>query len=618
LGPEGKKVLFAQVLEELHRRGINVEGLKLHPEVQGPRTDDELWAAVYQLTGYRIPRVAVCEGHVAPFTIFADLYYDRRSDVLMIGNRGGGKTTVSGFLHGAKSNWKPGYTTAIAGALEKQADRAYAEFQRFTGHLAEMIVESLRKKTRWAHGSENEVLVGTIKSVNGPHPHLAQFDELELTTGDVFEEWQNMSQGDVFYAGQNLLSSTRKRPYGLVQGLVKECEDAAREGNTPPWDVMTFCVFETMANVPNCGQRREDGSLICGCDKVVKGRWVDGRIRDFASVCGGRAKRADGFMQLKDIHRRFRGLSRRTWEAQQECLRPSTEGLVHTWWDPELHELPFWFPRPEYGPIYRSWDWGGTNPHSVHWSQQLKVDVYLRGPKGKRIHVPEGVFVTFDEVFHSGGGAYSLGLEVMERTMLWHSYGYRIEIEHDFCDPANPTAKADVRKAAKDGGYPEPDFRSIPSTIETSVDKHIEWGEDGKLRVVGRMCPNLVEEYETYHWPEIRPGQKPPTKPVQVDDHAVDDQRYRIWNLYRLFALGSNGSEAPVSDYSEHFPRNQAQEQKAIYDASRTWGESPVASSMSPGYARESPHVSRATVRRHKAMSVRQTPGAPSGNQIPQ
>lgn len=603
----------------MRRRGLTNEAADIR--VFGPQTSDELWQAVYELTHYRIPRVAVCEGHHAPFDTFADLYFERLTDVLWIGNRGGGKTTNSGFLHGAKDRWKPGYKTAIAGAIKKQSDRAYKEFKRFCKHIIEEIVnEEIKKESvEWLNESETELLAGTESGVNGPHPHLAQFDELELIQSlGVFEEWLNMSQGDEYYDGQNLLTSTRKRAYGLVQAIVKECEDALLRGDSPPWDIRIFCIWETLAPVPECGVPNIDGSLKCGCDKVIKGSWPpkqEGekpKSRSFADVCKGRAAKADGFVKLKDAHRRFKSLGRRVWEAQQECLRPSSEGLVHEWWDPLLYDLPFWYPRPEYGPVYRSWDWGGTNPHSVHWQQILKFDVRLQISDTEEIVVPEGVTVTFDEVFHPGGGAYSLGLEVFERTRQWADHGFDFEVEHDFCDPANPTARADVKKAAHDGGYAIPNFMAIPATIETSLDKHIEIGEEGKIRVVGRMCPNLSEEYGEYHYPEQKPGQPPPKKPVQVDDHAVDDQRYHFWNFYRLTARGGGQrSEAPISDFSAHTPRAQVEETAARREGLRTYGaELPVASSMSPGYASSSPSVSAPTVRRHGVQTIRQAPGA--------
>lgn len=526
--------MLAGILLEIERRGVKVDQTK---PLRGPQTDDELWQAVFELTGFRIPRMAVCEGHVAPFQIFADVYFGRRMDVLMIGNRGGGKTTISGFLHGAKCRWLSGYTSTIVGATEKQSGRGYAAFKRFIRNIRHEIVSSLMSKTTWKHGSEVEVLTGTVKQVNGPHPHLAQFDEAELTTREIFGEFQNMVQGDDRYAGQQLLSSTRKYHFGIVQGIVKESEDAVLNGESPPWDVMIFCVFETMQKVPGCGKT-------CGCDKVVKGTWDDGTPRTFKDVCNGRAARAEGHIKLADVQRRFKQLSRAVWESQQECLRPDLEGLVHKWMQHERHVISVWAPKPEYGPVYRSWDWGGTNPHSVHWAQVLRVPVKL----GDRLF-QEGWVITFDELYYTGGGFYALGQRVLARTEEWKSYGYDFEVI-DFCDPSGASAKADVKKAAADGDYPVPKFESRPAPIDVSVQKHIEWGEDGRLYVVGPHCPMLLEEYGTYHWPPEKDDQNAREVPVDSDNHAMDDQRYLVWNLYRR-ALRAGDTDAPTSDFRE-------------------------------------------------------------------
>lgn len=545
-----------------------------------PKTDEELWHAVYRLTGYQIPRVAVCENHVAPFQVFADMFFGRSADVLCIGNRGGGKTTISGFLHGAKCRYFPGFKAAIAGSAEKQSQRAYAEFKRFIRQIEDEIVDTLQSKTLWVNDSETEVLGGTVKALNGPHPHLAQFDEVELTERIVFEEFQNMAQGDTTHDAQNLLTSTRKRPGGMVQELVDEVEEAEASGHSPPWEVAVFCIFETIENVPNCGNG-------CGCEKVVKGKWQDGTPRTFASVCDGRAGRAHGFVKLGDVHKRFRRLSRATWEAQQECLRPNPEGLVHDWFDPEQDGILKWFPRPEYGPVYRSWDWGGTNPHAVLWHQMVHVPVDLeytfQGNRYER-HVPEGTLVTFDELYYTGGSFRTLGLKVFERTQEWADHGFDFDIERDFADPAGRTPKEDVKDAARDGEWPVPRFRSIPATLEESVDKHIEWGEGGRILINLRNCPNLIGEFKVYSWPEDKPNRNRATKPVDKDNHACDAQRYAIWNIYRMDKTSGSG-EVPGTDAdSEHPTRRRSRDRTAS-----PLEDTPISDHRRADYVRQNP-----------------------------
>lgn len=312
----GDRLLLAAAFQEALNRGVLPDGSRASTAM-GPQTDEDLLDAVFELTGHRIPRNAVCleHGHSAPSATFCDLYFERVDNCLWIGNRGGGKTANSGELHGAKCRWNPGYESAIAGAQEKQGYRAYAEFKRFTRSIASEIVSSLMSKTVWVNGSETEVLGGTVKQLNGPHPNLAQMDEVELTTWEAFEEFLNMAQGNERYAGQQLLTSTRKKAHGIVQGIVKECMEAMRNGDDSPWTLRIFCVFETMARVPNCrcADPEERAAVLahlglpvnelCNCHKVRKGYMDDGSPRTFEKECGGKAFRADGFVHLADVQK---------------------------------------------------------------------------------------------------------------------------------------------------------------------------------------------------------------------------------------------------------------------------------------------------------------------------
>lgn len=616
----GQKLAVAAAMAEAAKRGLLPDGTRMS-RVIGPQTDEELLDAVEGLTGYHIPRVAVCtqHDHVAPSKTFCDLYFERVFDVLWIGNRGGGKTTNSGFLHGAKSRYLPQYTTAIAGAVEKQGYRAYAEFKRFTRNLGAEIIDSLLSKTTWVHGSENEVLGGTVRQLNGPHPNLAQLDEVELALVEAYQEFLNMAQGNRRYAGQQLLTSTRKRAYGLVQSIVKEVQLAIRQGDEPPWRIDIFCVFETMAPVTNCREAPQNAdrpeSELCQCNKVRKGQWPDGTARTFDKVCGGRAYRSDGFVHLRDVTKRFRQLSRNVWEAQQECLQPDVEGLVHKWIQPR-HRLAAWYPHPSFGVVYRGWDWGGNNPHAVVWCQLLEFPIGLAWQTVRRQDgaivdkltpivteddkrepvqiIPEGALVQFDEVYGTSDeiGQFSdLGIRVAIRQAMWARYGFDFQIGGDFCDPAGLVAKREVRKAVKavntalsaygkDHVAPDvqdlatkwgvelegedgpielyvPTFKSLPAPRYESIQKHIEWGEDERIYLVPTMCPGTDDEFDVYHWIPPKEGQNAPEDAAKEDDHAMDGERYLIWHLTRMEDRPSAGQPAGEPRAVPEPPRSQ-------------------------------------------------------------
>lgn len=584
----GERLVFAATVMEMQQRGLALDGTRVARAI-GPQTDEELLDAVYELTGHHIPRVTVCteHGHEAPAKTFCDLYFDRAINVIWIGNRGGGKTANSGALHGAKCNWNPGYKSAIAGAVEKQGYRAYAEFRTFIRKLGDQVLSSILSKTAWVGGGETEVLGGTVKQLNGPHPHLAQMDEADLSTWEPFEEFLNMAQGDDDYIAQQLLTSTRKKAHGIVQQLVKETEQAIRNGEEPPWDVRIFCVFETMQPVPNCRSAPENAGRpeeeLCNCNRQVKGVWDDGpragTPRRFDQVCGGRAYRSDGFVKLADVHKRFKQLSRMVWEAQQECLTPNIEGIVHKWFSQRGDTtLTTWLPHPEFGSIYRSWDWGGQNPNAVGFFQVLDVPVGLNADglpilseeEDPVLVIEEGTAVQFDEIYRTSdelpgeGGFSDLAKVVADRENEWRTYGFPLEVKKDYCDPSGFVAKREVKKAYRQlmaltddrtgqplyPGLAIPDFKSIPAPVYESVRLHISWGEGGRLKVVEAMCPKTSDEYDVYHWPDKRDGKNPSEEPVKEDDHAMDMTRYFIWNFERERDREQQQNEHPGADDS--------------------------------------------------------------------
>ena len=53
-----------------------------------PQTDNELWEFVRAVLGVEIPRVSICSHHVAPFTLFADAYFNRHSTMIVKASRG--------------------------------------------------------------------------------------------------------------------------------------------------------------------------------------------------------------------------------------------------------------------------------------------------------------------------------------------------------------------------------------------------------------------------------------------------------------------------------------------------------------------------------------------------
>lgn len=63
-----------------------------------PKNDDEFHQWIKDVVGDDIPRVAVCEGHCAPFDFMADYFFERESALLVMANREGGKCVAHDSL----------------------------------------------------------------------------------------------------------------------------------------------------------------------------------------------------------------------------------------------------------------------------------------------------------------------------------------------------------------------------------------------------------------------------------------------------------------------------------------------------------------------------------------
>ena len=271
-------------------------------------------------------------------------------------------------------------------------------------------------------------------------------------------------------------------------------------------------------------------------------------------------------------------------------------------------------PWPEFGPVYRGWDWGGNNPHAIVWCQKLNVQVGLAwqevvpekegypprfvltpimgdGDEREAVYViPAGALVQFDEIHGDAatiGEFSSLGLRAVMREIQWTRLGVAVRPSGDFCDPAGYIAKREVKKAINGlidhigqgqlqreeeelmaacgltfedlEGYDiqVPDFTSRPAPRYESIRKHVELGEDGMLYYVPEMCPATDDEYTAYHWLEPKPGKNIPEDAAKEDDHCMDAERYLIWNVER--ASDQAPTEAPSADKAKPEPAPSSQ-----------------------------------------------------------
>jgi hypothetical protein len=351
-----------------------------------------------------------------------------------------------------------------------------------------------------------------------------------------------MAQSSYCHKAQNVSTSSWKKAKGFVSTLLKQCEDAQRDGSTPPYQVYRWCVFESCQPCDaDCSQ--------CPFRGIVRGTWEDGSPRTFEDVCKGwsgnasrmqnpnalgKLKYSRGFVLIDDAVNRFRKLSRRMWEAQQESRKPTTEGLVYDTFDEGMFGIWNYVPDLANGPISLHVDFGGTNPFAIGFWQELTVEVEHDGKRLK-----EGAHVLFDEVYVRDVGNVEAAKQVNTKLLMWDG------IVPGLWDAAleggiyrDVAAKAAALDWAKLSNYGEPDdplYRDLPTRalggigVEERVALVYEAiiGHD-LLYVDKGRCPAFLEEIGSYE-KDAKTG-----KPVKVDDHHMDGMGYRFWQLHLL------------------------------------------------------------------------------------
>lgn len=549
--------------DDLRDRIKKLRALKAKAQDEGPQNDDELHAWVIENIGVNLSRVKVCDDHDAPFTFFADLYFERTQSALLMANRGGGKTFLVALLHYINSIYKPGCESLSFGATEAQSKRCYQHLTNWTTEvktnpdgtkhsvLKNFLVRSIEKLTEFKNGSRVEIVPGTKKAVNGPHPQKAHADEVEQIDDEAWEESRNMAvsktvKTDEFdpetgepilrvIKAQDIMTSTRKTARGRMQQLMDQAANAKREGLKPPFEVYKFCVWETTQRQPNCRSAPENAErlaagdpTLCDCDTVAapgydKAKDAEGKEvlvrRTFDKACGGKLYRSGGHHPLEQVHNTFQQNSPRTWAAQQECSRPLTEGNYLDW-DESFHEIYGYAPDPANGPIYMGVDWGGTNPHAVGWFQRLTTRVVVKDSEGHPRVLPDESIVLFDEIYKAEISARQLGERVKEREAWWKKQYPNFKVKARFTDPQGKPHRIEFKNQGLKSSWPVK-----TRNWDFITDELVDVFDAGHFFASAERCRNFIAE--AGEW------KKNPKTGEQIDEfnHMIDAARYAVANI---------------------------------------------------------------------------------------
>lgn len=325
----------------------------------GLRSDEELARFLGRYLRIRIPGIAICPDHQAPFSFVGDIFFGRVVDAVVWSCRSGGKSFNEALLTFLDSNFRPKCDTRVlAGSLYqgKQVYDATLDFWDEPGWDQFLASEPTKSETLLKNRSAYEVLTSSQKSVRGPHPQRLKLDEVDELARDLFDAAMSQPQSRHGIPASVIMTSTMHRIYGLMQEVI---ENRHRMKLT----LYKWCWLEVVERCNDACEKVQDPSSI-SCGKQCN-LWQD---------CQGRAHDAVGYYSVEDVRKKKAQLTNDTWESEWLVKRPTARDMVY---DPEdleaatSEEIPYDSHHPSYGMV----DPGFVNPTAFCIAQEREDDV---------------------------------------------------------------------------------------------------------------------------------------------------------------------------------------------------------------------------------------------------
>jgi len=226
-----------------------------------PETDDELYYTVKALWGTTIPRhrsdAPECADHVAPFTAFADAYFNRDS----ITDPHNPKESSVGFWHGSRGLSGKSYTLSnlglakpfLQGAEANILGGSFTQSANIHEHIRtameskhaprDMIVKEGNELIKLTNKARVRPLTASQKTVRGPHPPLLILDEIDEMELAILEAALGQPMEQINYRDEVLIPytvmcSTWQNPDGTFTKMLQRAEESA-------WPIYRWCYRES-------------------------------------------------------------------------------------------------------------------------------------------------------------------------------------------------------------------------------------------------------------------------------------------------------------------------------------------------------------------------------------
>lgn len=403
----------------------------------------------------------------------------------------------------------------------------------------------LKSNTTWKTGSVTEIVAGSTNAVSGPHAAKAHADEVDLMEHAVWVQsrgiavsnratgplpkWMQSFKGMI--PPQDIVTSTRNSTKGLMQELLDEIEEDERNGNIPQLKLYCWCIWESIAQIPNCRGANEHerraaciqaglpADSLCDCNRVVKGVLENGEPRTLEKICDGKAFLSRGWKPEIDLISTFKRNTPGTWKLQHECGVGKDENNYIEDWSLAQYGVTNYDPNPLYGPIYQGVDWGDTNPHCVLWFQYLTCQVPTTGFEEEPTWLMPGTYVLFREIYKAGMATDRLANLVIDTENQYRMKYPNWKVKSRFCDPQGAGDRRIFHNHGLRSSWPVKTRNK-----ETMIDVVQNLVIDGRLFVDFRNAPVWSEEIEVW-------GKNPKTgKEINKFNHAMSAFRYCIAN----------------------------------------------------------------------------------------
>jgi len=200
------------------------------------------------------------------------------------------------------------------------------------------------------------------------------------------------------------------------------------------------------------------------------------------------------------------------------------EGLVYDCFDQYAHQVDK-INLPPGTKFYAGVDWGFRDPFVMI----------------VRAVTPDGLHYDVGEFFKVGMTIDNM-IDAASRYKALHN------IERFYCDPSRPEYISLFNQHGLRALAAENDIR-------LGIDRHYELIKSGLYAVFRRSCPNLIDEYEQYHYPELKETKVDQVQkmelPVDKDNHTQDAVRYVTMATYKPLGKKRNKVVAHSENYGK-------------------------------------------------------------------